>query len=277
MTWLTETDPPYQNLESWETEALLYAMNDEDQKVALAVRESIPAIAAFVEALVARRKRGGRLFYVGSGTSGRLGVLDAAECQPTFGASPDEVIALIAGGPSALSGPVEAAEDNAEAAQMELKAHQLRAEDTVFAISASGRTPYALGAITYAKSQGALTGAFSANPNAPLLQIVDHPILVVTGPEFITGSTRLKAGTATKLVLNMISTAMYIRLGRVRGTRMIDLQLVNQKLWQRAIRYLCEEGRLSETEAENLLRATGSLRKALEEIEKQRQTKGFSP
>ncbi len=270
MSWLTEADPPYQDLETWETEALLYAMNDEDQKVAAAVRAAIPAIGAFVEALVQRRKEGGRLFYVGSGTSGRLGVLDAAECQPTFGASPDEVIALIAGGSQALAGPVEAAEDNADAAQTELMAHHLRPEDTVFAISASGRTPYAIGAITYARRIGALTGAFSANPDAPLLQMVDHPILVVTGPEFITGSTRLKAGTATKMVLNMISTAMYIRLGRVKGTRMIDLQLVNAKLWQRAIRYLCEYGALSPSEAEARLRATGSLRKALETLEEER-------
>lgn len=269
MSWLTEADPPYQNLETWDTAALLYAMNDEDQKVALAVREAIPAIAAFVEALLARRRKGGRLFYVGSGTSGRLGVLDAAECQPTFGAAPDEVIGLIAGGTAALSGPIEAAEDNAEAAQKDLSAHHLRAEDTVFAISASGRTPYAISAITYAKEVGALTGAFSANPDASLLKMVDHPILVVTGPEFITGSTRLKAGTATKLVLNMISTAMYVRLGRVRGTRMIDLQLVNQKLWNRAVRYLCEYGGLSVEEAYDRLQAAGSLRKALEELEKQ--------
>jgi len=273
MSWLTETDPPYQNLETWETEALLYAMSDEDQKVALAVREAVPAIAAFVEALVERRKQGGRLFYVGSGTSGRLGVLDAAECQPTFGASPDEVVAVISGGPAALSGPVEAAEDNLNAAQAELMAHHLKPEDTVFAISASGRTPYAIGAINYARRIGALTGAFSANPDAPLLQMVDHPILVVTGPEFITGSTRLKAGTATKMVLNMISTAMYIRLGRVRGTRMIDLQLVNTKLWHRAIRYLCEYANISPEEAEARIRASGSLRKALEAIPEERKEK----
>ncbi len=267
MTWLTETDPPYQNLETWETEALLYAMNDEEQKVAAAVRSAIPAIGAFVEALVERRKRGGRLFYVGSGTSGRLGVLDAAECQPTFGASPDEVIALIAGGPQALTGPVEAAEDKADAARADLMAHHLQPEDTVFAISASGRTPYTIAAITYAKRVGALTGAFSANPDAPLLQMVEHPILVITGPEFITGSTRLKAGTATKMVLNMISTALYIRLGRVRGTRMIDLQLVNAKLWERAIRYLCAYGGISAAEAEARLRASGNLRKALETLQ----------
>ncbi len=265
MSWLTEQDPPYERLESWETEALLTAMNAEDQKVALAVQEAIPKIGAFVEALVERRTQGGRLFYVGSGTSGRLGVLDAAECQPTFGAAPGEVIGLIAGGEMALVGPVEAAEDDEEAACRDLEVHELKAVDTVFAISASGRTPYALAAVRFARAVGALTGGFTANADAPLIELVEHAIVVVTGPEFITGSTRLKAGTATKLVLNMISTAMYVRLGRVRGTRMIDLQLVNAKLWGRAVRYLIEARGISWEEAEHRLRKAGNLRKALEQ------------
>lgn len=263
MSWLTEADSPYPQIETWETEALLYAMNDEDQQVPLRVREAIPQVAAFVEALVERMQEGGRLIYVGSGTSGRLGVLDAAECPPTFGTDPGWVIGLIAGGEAALRGPIEAAEDNETAAEEALKALTLNAKDTVFAISASGRTPYALAAAKYARSVGALTGAFTANPDTPLAALVEYPIVVLTGPEVLTGSTRLKAGTATKLVLNMITTAAFTRLGRVRGSRMIDLQLVNRKLWQRAIRYLCEAAGLSEAQAEALLRETGSLRAAL--------------
>lgn len=264
MSWLTEADSPYPQIETWETEALLYAMNDEDQQVPLRVREAIPQIAAFVEALVERMRRGGRLVYGGSGTSGRLGVLDAAECPPTFGASSGQVIGLIAGGETALRGPVEAAEDNEAAAIADLQALSLGPQDAFFAISASGRTPYVLAAARYARSVGALTGAFTANPDTPLAALVEHPIVVLTGPEVLTGSTRLKAGTATKLVLNMITTATFTRLGHVRGSRMIDLQVVNQKLWQRAVRYLCEASGLSESQAEALLRETGSLRAALQ-------------
>lgn len=264
MPWLTEADSPYPEIETWETEALLYAMNAEDQQVPLRVREAIPQIAAFVEGLVERMRRGGRLVYVGSGTSGRLGVLDAAECPPTFGAPPGQVIGLIAGGEAALRGPIEAAEDNEAAAVADLQAIALREQDALFAISASGRTPYVLAAVRYARQVGGLTGAFTANPDTPLAALVEHPIVVLTGPEVLTGSTRLKAGTATKLVLNMITTAAFTRLGHVRGSRMIDLQLVNQKLWQRAVRYLCEAAGLSEAQAEALLRETGSLRAALQ-------------
>ncbi len=266
MSWLTEADPPYQDLERWEVQALLEAMNAEDATVPRAVQQALPALTAFVEAAAARLQGEGRLIYMGSGTSGRLGVLDAAECPPTFGVPPGKVIGLIAGGPNALKGPIEAAEDNEEAAVCDLSAIHLTDKDVVFVISASGRTPYALAGARYAHSLGALTGGFCANPEAPLIHSVAHPIVVVTGPEFITGSTRLKAGTATKLVLNMISTAIFIRLGRVKGTRMIDLQLVNRKLQQRATRYLMELGGLSEAEAVALLRETGSLREALERL-----------
>jgi N-acetylmuramic acid 6-phosphate etherase len=262
--WVTEADSPYPNIESWATEALLYAMNDEDTQVPLRVREAIPQIAAFVEALVERMRAGGRLIYVGSGTSGRLGVLDAAECPPTFGARLGQVIGVIAGGEAALKGPIEAAEDDEEAAVRDLARLSVGPTDAVFGISASGRTPYVLAAVRYARSQGALTGAFTANPDTPLAALVEFPIVVITGPEVLTGSTRLKAGTATKLVLNMISTAAFTRLGHVRSSRMIDLQLVNQKLWERAVRYLREATGLSSTEAESLLRETGSLRLALQ-------------
>jgi len=264
VSWLTEADSPYPAIEELDTCSLLYAMNDEDAQVPKAVRTAIPSIAAFVEALVPRMAKGGRLIYVGSGTSGRLGVLDAAECPPTFGAAPDQVIGLIAGGQAALLGPVEAAEDDEEAAVTDLERIRLTSQDAVFAISASGRTPYVLAAARHARSQGALTGAFSATPEAPLLSLVEYPVLVVTGPEILTGSTRLKAGTATKLVLNMISTATFTRLGHVQRSRMIDLQLVNKKLWQRALRYLQEATGLPLAQAEALLKRAGSLRKALE-------------
>lgn len=264
MPWLTEADPPYPEIERLDTEALLEVMNKEDCRVAEAVREAIPAIASWVEGVVRRMRGGGRLIYVGSGTSGRLGVLDAAECPPTFGVSPDRVIGLIAGGAAALRGPVEAAEDNEKDAVADLQRIGLSAQDAVFAISASGRTPYALAAARYAQEVGALTGCFTANPDTPLASLVEYPVVVLTGPEVLAGSTRLKAGTATKLVLNMISTAVFTRLGHVRGSRMIDLQLVNRKLWGRALRYLIEATGLPEAEAEALLRRTGSLRAAIE-------------
>ncbi|MCX7764630.1 MAG: N-acetylmuramic acid 6-phosphate etherase [Bacteroidia bacterium] len=260
--WITEEDAGYGAIETWETEALLSLMHEEDKKAVEAVGKVIPHIARFVEALIPRLEKGGRLIYVGAGTSGRLGVLDAAECLPTFGTT--QVIGLIAGEEAALRAPVEAAEDNEQAAVEALQAIHLSEKDAVFGISASGRTPYVLAAMRYARQQGALTGAFTANPSTPLESLVEYPIVVLTGPEIVTGSTRLKAGTATKLVLNMISTAAFARLGKVRGGRMIDLQLVNQKLWQRAIRYLREAAPLSEEEARALLEEAGSLRVALD-------------
>lgn len=260
--WVTEEDSGYGAIETWETEALLALMHSEDKRAVEAVGEALPQIAAFVEALIPRLRSGGRLIYVGAGTSGRLGVLDAAECLPTFGTT--QVIGVIAGGEAALRRPVEAAEDDQTAAVEDLRKISANPMDTVFGISASGRTPYVLAAIQYARQIGALTGGFTANPDTPLEKLVEHPIVVQTGPEVLTGSTRLKAGTATKLVLNMISTVSFARLGRVRGGRMIDLQLVNAKLWQRALRYLVESTGLSPESAERLLRQTGSLRAAME-------------
>ncbi|MEN3040331.1 MAG: N-acetylmuramic acid 6-phosphate etherase [Bacteroidia bacterium] len=262
--WLTEEDAGYGAIEEWETLALLEVMHAEDKKAVEAVGKALPQIAAFVEALIPKLSAGGRLIYVGAGTSGRLGVLDAAECLPTFGTT--QVIGLIAGGEPALRRPVEAAEDDESAAEKDLGELNLKEKDAVFGISASGRTPYVLAALHYARQIGALTGGFTANPDTPLEALVEYPIVVLTGPEVLTGSTRLKAGTATKLVLNMITTSAFARLGRVRGGRMIDLQLVNKKLWQRAIRYLCEAAQLPEAEAETLLRETQSLRAAIEKI-----------
>ncbi|MCS7162879.1 MAG: N-acetylmuramic acid 6-phosphate etherase [Bacteroidia bacterium] len=268
--WITEEDSGYGPIEEWEVEALLRVMNAEDKKAVAAVEAAIPQVAAFIRALVPRLRAGGRLIYVGAGTSGRLGVLDAAECLPTFGAAPGQVVGLIAGGEAALRGPVEAAEDNTEAAQRDLSALSPTLQDTVVGISASGRTPYVLAAVTWARSQGLLTAAITANPDTPLEKLVQYPIVVLTGPEVLAGSTRLKAGTATKLVLNMISTVAFTQLGRVRQGRMIDLQLVNRKLWLRALRYLEEATGLPRAEAEDLLRRTGSLRAALEQAQNQR-------
>lgn len=265
-SWPTEDPPPYDDLHVWTVEELTKAMNDEDHKVALAVREALPQIQALIKALIEPLKGMGRLFYVGSGTSGRLGVLDAAECPPTFGVPPGKVIGIIAGGVAALQGPVEAAEDETTAAIRDLQSHNLTSKDCVMGISASGRTPYTLAAVQYARRVGALTGCITTNPNTPLAQAVMYPIEVLTGPEFIRGSTRLKSGTAQKMVLNMISTSVFICLGHVWGNRMIDLQLVNQKLYQRAIRYLQEVGGLSAQEAEALLCQTRSLRAALQKL-----------
>ncbi|MGQ9863350.1 MAG: N-acetylmuramic acid 6-phosphate etherase [Bacteroidia bacterium] len=265
-SWPTEDPPPYEDLHAWEVEALTQAMNDEDHKVAPAVRKALPQIQALLQALIEPLQSGGRLFYVGSGTSGRLGVLDAAECPPTFGAPPGKVVGIIAGGLAALQGPVEAAEDQPAAAIRDLQSHILTSKDCVIGISASGRTPYTLAAVHYARSLGALTGCITTNPATPLAQAVAYPIEVLTGPEFLRGSTRLKSGTAQKMVLNMISTIVFIRLGHVWGNRMIDLQLVNQKLHHRAIRYLQEVGGLSVEEAEALLSQTRSLRAALQKL-----------
>ncbi|MCS6895104.1 MAG: N-acetylmuramic acid 6-phosphate etherase [Bacteroidia bacterium] len=265
--WLTEEDSGYGAIEEWDTMVLLEVMHAEDKKAVEAVGKVLPQIAAFVDALVPRLTAGGRLIYIGAGTSGRLGVLDAAECLPTFGTT--QVIGLIAGGEPALRQPVEAAEDDEAAAEHDLRSLRLGELDTVFGISASGRTPYVLAALRYARQLRALTGGFTANPDTPLEALVDYPVVVLTGPEVLTGSTRLKAGTATKLVLNMITTSAFARLGCVSGGRMIDLQLVNHKLWQRALRYLCEATNLPEAEAEALLRKTRSLRRAMELIRQQ--------
>ncbi|MCS7296687.1 MAG: N-acetylmuramic acid 6-phosphate etherase [Bacteroidia bacterium] len=272
--WITEEDSGYGAIEKWDTQALLEVMHQEDKKAVEAVGAALPQIAAFVDALVERLQAGGRLMYVGAGTSGRLGVLDSAECLPTFGTQ--QVIGLIAGGDAALRAPVEAAEDDEEAACQQLRQQGLSQKDAVFGISASGRTPYVLSAMRYARSVGALTGAFTANPDTPLERLVEYPIVVLTGPEVLTGSTRLKAGTATKLVLNMISTAAFARMGRVQGGRMIDLQLVSQKLRSRALRYLQEATSLSQEEAEALLRETGSLRIALQKAKDQRSVAAHS-
>jgi N-acetylmuramic acid 6-phosphate etherase len=239
-------------------------MNEEDQKVALAVKEAIPQIEKLVEKLVPRMKQGGRIFYMGAGTSGRLGVLDASEIPPTFGMPNTVVVGLIAGGDVALRNPVEKAEDDPEKSWQELQERNINTLDTVVGIAASGTTPYVIGALKHAKEFGCLTASISCNPDSPISQEVDIPIEAVVGPEFVTGSTRLKSGTAQKLICNMITTITMIKLGRVKGNKLVNMQLSNKKLVDRGTRMIIEELGLGYDQAQQLLLLHGSVKKALD-------------
>ena len=261
---ITESESYYRDLDRMPVCEILDNINREDQKVALAVRRVLPAIEKLVEALVPRMQRGGRLFYLGAGTSGRLGVLDASELPPTFGVPDTWVVGLIAGGDRALRHPVEAAEDDAERGWQELEARGISELDTVVGIAASGRTPYVIGALREARRRGILTAAIACNPDSPMAAEADIAIEPIVGPEFVTGSTRMKSGTAQKMVLNMISTATMIRLGRVRGNRMVNMQLTNQKLVDRGTRMLQAELGLGEEEARRLLLLHGSVSEVLD-------------
>lgn len=249
---------------------LLTNINREDQTVAHSVQKEIPAIEAFVQACSERMSAGGRLFYLGAGTSGRLGIVDASECPPTFGIEHGIVVGLIAGGDAAIRKAVEFAEDDREQAWKDLAEYQLTKLDTIVGIAASGSTPYVLGAIEKAKEYGILTAGISCNPDSPLSAAVDFPITPVVGPEFVTGSTRMKSGTAQKLVLNMISTSLMIKLGRVKGNKMVDMQLSNHKLVDRGARMVAEETGLDMETAKSLLLAHGSVRKAVEHFKQTR-------
>ena len=261
---ITESESYYRDLDRMPVSEILDNINREDQKIALAVRRVLPAIEKLVEALVPRMQRGGRLFYLGAGTSGRLGVLDASELPPTFGVPDTWVVGLIAGGDRALRHPVEAAEDDAERGWQELEARGISELDTVVGIAASGRTPYVIGALREARRRGILTAAIACNPDSPMAAEADIAIEPIVGPEFVTGSTRMKSGTAQKMVLNMISTATMIRLGRVRGNRMVNMQLTNQKLVDRGTRMLQAELGLGEEEARRLLLLHGSVSEVLD-------------
>ena len=243
---------------------LLTDINREDQKVALAVQEVIPQIERLVIGIVGRMEQGGRLFYIGAGTSGRLGVLDASEIPPTFGISSQRVIGLIAGGDRALRNPVESAEDDESAGWKELMDYQIDTKDVVVGIAASGTTPYVIGALKNARKAGILTGAITCNPGSPMAEVADIAIEPLVGAEFVTGSTRMKSGTAQKMVLNMISTAVMIRLGRVKGNRMVNMQLTNRKLVDRGTRMIMEELDLDYETACRLLRLHGSVREAVD-------------
>jgi N-acetylmuramic acid 6-phosphate etherase len=243
---------------------ILEGINAEDRSVPIAVSRVIPQIEKAVDAIVGRMKNGGRLFYLGAGTSGRLGVVDASELPPTFGANPDWVVGLIAGGDAAIRTAVENAEDDIDGAWRDLEEYAPKSNDTILGIAASGTTPYVVGGLKTAREKGLLTVGIVCNENSNLAEQADIPIEVVVGPEFITGSTRMKAGTAQKLVLNMISTSIMIKLGRVRGNKMVDMQLNNNKLVDRGTRMVMQETGLMAEEAEALLRKHGSVRGAVD-------------
>ena len=264
MQRITESPSLYRNLEHKSTLELLTDINAEDLKVADAVRQSIPQILPLVDAIVDKMKKGGRLFYIGAGTSGRLGVLDASECPPTYGVPKDWVIGLIAGGDHALRNPVERAEDDPDQAWKDLSVYQIDHHDALVGIAASGTTPYVIHGLKRANEHGIITGSISCNPQSPMSAIASYPIEVVVGPEYVTGSTRMKSGTAQKMVLNMITTSVMIRLGRVKDNRMVDMQLSNDKLVDRGVYMVMEKTGLSYEEAKKTLLEKGSVRDAID-------------
>ncbi|MBB4035274.1 N-acetylmuramic acid 6-phosphate etherase [Dysgonomonas hofstadii] len=261
---ITEQSSLYDNLENKSVLELLTDINKEDQKVALAVEKAIPRIEELVSQIVPRMQQGGRIFYMGAGTSGRLGVLDASEIPPTFGMPNTLVIGLIAGGDTALRNPVEKAEDNLEAGWRDLQAYNINDKDTVIGIAASGTTPYVIGALHEARKNGILTASISSNPDSPVSQEADVAIEMIVGPEFVTGSSRMKSGTGQKMILNMITTTTMIKLGRVKGNRMVNMQLSNAKLVDRGTRMVSEELGLDYDQANRLLLLHGSVRKAVD-------------
>lgn len=261
---ITESESLYDNLDQMSVRELLEGINNEDRKVAIAVGREIPKIEKLVTRIVERMRRGGRLFYIGAGTSGRLGVLDASEIPPTYGMPNTLVIGLIAGGDRALRNPVESAEDDLDKAWEELQQYHINTNDTLVGIAASGTTPYVIGALRKARSEGILTASISCNPDSPMAAEAEIAIEPVVGPEFVTGSTRMKSGTAQKMVLNMITTSTMIKLGRVKGNRMVNMQLTNQKLVDRGTRMIMEEIRLDYEQSKNLLLLHGSVREAID-------------
>ncbi len=260
---ITENESNYSDIEKMSTSQILASINHEDASVAESVRQKLSEIENLVDAVFERMKAGGRLFYIGSGTSGRLGILDASECPPTFGVSYDLVIGIIAGGDIAIRKAVEFAEDNENQAWLDLAIYQPNALDSVIGIAASGTTPYVLGGIKKANENQLLTGCITCNPGSPIGSISSKPVEVKVGPEFITGSTRMKSGTAQKMILNMISTSLMVKLGRVKGNRMVDMQLTNKKLEIRGAQMLMEAFSLTEEKAVNLLKKHGSVREAI--------------
>lgn len=261
---ITESESLYDHLDQMSVRELLEGINNEDRKVAIAVGREIPKIEKLVTRIVERMRRGGRLFYIGAGTSGRLGVLDASEIPPTYGMPNTLVIGLIAGGDRALRNPVESAEDDLDKAWEELQQYHINTNDTLVGIAASGTTPYVIGALRKARSEGILTASISCNPDSPMAAEAEIAIEPVVGPEFVTGSTRMKSGTAQKMVLNMITTSTMIKLGRVKGNRMVNMQLTNQKLVDRGTRMIMEELRLDYEQSKNLLLLHGSVREAID-------------
>ena len=261
---ITESESNYNYLEQMSVSDLLANINKEDQTVPLAVQKAIPQIETAVNKIVSQLKNGGRLFYIGAGTSGRLGIVDASECPPTFGVNYDKVIGLIAGGDAAIRKAVENAEDNIHQAEKDLKEYQINSNDFVIGIAASGTTPYVLGGLQFCKENNIPTGGITCNANSPLDLAADFSIVVIVGPEFVTGSSRMKAGTAQKLVLNMISTATMIQLGHVKGNKMVDMKLSNDKLVNRAVKMVMDELNISQEKATKLINEAGNVRNAID-------------
>ncbi|HTE23217.1 N-acetylmuramic acid 6-phosphate etherase [Flavitalea sp.] len=264
---VTEQSSNYRHLDKMDITQLLKLINDEDKTVPAAVEKSLPQIEKLVAVVVDRMLAGGRMFYVGAGTSGRLGILDASEIPPTFGMPFDLVIGLIAGGERAIQRPVEMAEDSWEQGWLDLKEHDVNEKDVVIGIAASGTTPYVIGALNECRKNGIATGSIACNEGSPLAAAADYPIEVVVGPEFVTGSTRMKSGTAQKLVLNMISTTVMIQIGRVEDNKMVNMQLSNSKLVDRGTRMVMDQtGMTDYEEAKKLLLRFGSVKKAVDSL-----------
>lgn len=264
MIRITEQESKYNHIDQMEVLDILRSINNEDKTVPFAVEKAIPQIEKLATAVAERMKKGGRLFYIGAGTSGRLGVVDASECPPTFGVPFDEVVGIIAGGDKAIRRAVENAEDDDTQAWIDLQEYQINDKDSLVGLAASGTTPYVVGGLKKAKQNGVLTGCIICNEGGPVVEASDFPVEVVVGPEFLTGSTRMKSGTAQKLVLNMLSTTVMIRLGKVKGNRMVDMQLTNHKLVDRGTQMVMNELHIDYKEAEELLIRYGSVRKAVE-------------
>tara|TARA_B110000090_G_scaffold86518_1_gene98373 strand:- start:9585 stop:10397 length:813 start_codon:yes stop_codon:yes gene_type:complete len=263
----TEQDSNYNHLEKMSITEVLTNINNEDKTVAFAIEKVIPQIEQLTNAIVLQLKKGGRLFYIGAGTSGRLGILDASECPPTFGVSSGLVIGLIAGGDTAIRNAVEFAEDATDQGWKALKKHEITDKDVVVGIAASGTTPYVIATLAKCNQENIITGCISCNKDSPLAAISKFPIEVVVGPEFVTGSSRMKAGTAQKMVLNMISTTTMIQLEKIKGNKMIDMQLSNNKLVERGARMLMQELNIDQNKASTLLKLHGSVRNAIKNFE----------
>ncbi|HPI00052.1 MAG TPA: N-acetylmuramic acid 6-phosphate etherase [Chitinophagaceae bacterium] len=260
----TEMSSSYDHLDKKTAKEILLDINSEDKTVPVAISKAIPQIEKLITEIVKRMKKGGRLFYIGAGTSGRLGILDASECPPTFGVPSDWIIGIIAGGDTAIRNAVEHAEDNTKQAIKDLEEYGFNKYDSIIGIAASGTTPYVIGGVEQARKNGLLTGCIVCNMETPLAQAVEYPIEAVVGPEYVTGSTRMKAGTAQKLILNMISTTIMIQLGRVKGNKMVDMKLSNNKLIARGVKMVMQELNVDKEKATQLINKMGSVRKAIE-------------
>ena len=264
MKTTTESDSNYDSLEGMTTSDLLKNINREDKTVAHSIEKQIPQIKKLVNAIVPKMKDGGRLFYIGAGTSGRLGIVDASECPPTFGVDHGLVIGLMAGGDKAMRKAVEFAEDNSNLGWKDLQSHKINQNDVVVGIAASGTTPYVIGSLQKCQEENITTACIVCNSSSPLSTVSDFPIEIVVGPEFVTGSTRMKSGTAQKLVLNMISTSVMIKLGKVKGNKMVDMQLSNNKLVDRGTKMIMNEIGVDYKTANKLLEKHGSVRNAVD-------------